>query len=58
MEYLARIDVALAGRVAEELAFGEENLSDRTHEDLGRASYIADAMVKVSAIPLSTPHRC
>ncbi|CED84526.1 atp-dependent peptidase [Phaffia rhodozyma] len=45
-EYLARIDVAMAGRVAERLSKGDDATSDRTSEDLQRASNIASAMVK------------
>ncbi|KAL7413764.1 P-loop containing nucleoside triphosphate hydrolase protein [Mrakia frigida] len=46
VEYLARLDVAVAGRVAEELVYGADHVSDRTYQDLSRASRAADAMVR------------
>lgn len=45
------VDVAVAGRIAEELLNGADHLSDRTAEDLDRASKIADAMVRVRLSP-------
>ncbi len=43
-ELLARVDVLLAGRIAEELIFGE--ISTGAHNDLTRATDIARTMVK------------
>lgn len=45
-EYLARIDVAMGGRVAEELIYGTENVTSGAHSDLVAATNVASAMVK------------
>ncbi|KAL7413744.1 P-loop containing nucleoside triphosphate hydrolase protein [Mrakia frigida] len=45
-EYLARIDVAMGGRVAEELVYGKENVTSGAHSDLVAASDVANGMVK------------
>lgn len=37
----------MSGRVAEELVFGRDHVSDRTQDGLAKASGIANAMVKV-----------
>jgi ATP-dependent Zn protease len=50
------VDVAVAGRIAEELLNGPEHLSDRTAEDLDRASKIANAMVRVRVFPFPLRH--
>jgi len=45
-EYLADIDVALGGRVAEELVFGPENVTSGASSDLRKATATATRMVK------------
>jgi ATP-dependent metalloprotease len=45
-EYLARIDVAMGGRVAEELVYGKENVTSGASSDLQNATQVASAMVK------------
>jgi ATP-dependent metalloprotease len=45
-EYLARIDVAMGGRVAEELIYGTDNVTSGAHSDLVAATNVASAMVK------------
>jgi len=45
-EFLADIDVALGGRVAEELIFGPENVTSGASSDLRRATATATRMVK------------
>ena len=47
-EFLADIDVALGGRVAEELIFGPENVTSGASSDLRRATATATRMVKAS----------
>jgi ATP-dependent metalloprotease len=47
-EYLADIDVALGGRVAEELIFGAENVTSGASSDLRRATATATWMVQAS----------
>ncbi|ORZ35254.1 peptidase family M41-domain-containing protein [Catenaria anguillulae PL171] len=44
-EYLAMIDVAMGGRAAEELVFGDENVTSGAHSDLQRATAVARKMV-------------
>ena len=46
-EFLADIDVALGGRVAEELIFGAENVTSGASSDLRKATATATRMVKV-----------
>src|SRR5260370_17818118 len=50
-EFLADIDVALGGRVAEELIFGPENVTSGASSDLRRATATATHMVKASQSP-------
>ncbi|KAI0302030.1 ATP-dependent peptidase [Russula brevipes] len=45
-EFLADIDVALGGRVAEELIFGPENVTSGASSDLRKATATATRMVK------------
>jgi hypothetical protein len=52
-EYLADIDVALGGRVAEELVFGPENVTSGASSDLRKATATATRMVKASQSPPS-----
>ncbi|KAG4304961.1 hypothetical protein PORY_001636 [Pneumocystis oryctolagi] len=44
-EFLAKIDVALGGRVAEELTLGKENVTSGSLNDIQNATAIAKAMV-------------
>ena len=44
-QLLARLDVAMAGRAAEELIFGDENVTSGASSDLDAASRIAHVMV-------------
>ncbi|KXN89262.1 ATP-dependent zinc metalloprotease FTSH 5, mitochondrial [Leucoagaricus sp. SymC.cos] len=45
-EYLAHIDVAMGGRVAEELIYGRDNVSSGASSDIQSATRTATAMVK------------
>jgi len=45
-EYLADIDVCMGGRVAEELAYGAENVTSGASSDITKATHIARSMVK------------
>ena len=49
-EFLADIDVALGGRVAEELIFGPENVTSGASSDLRKATATATWMVKASPV--------
>jgi len=49
-EFLADIDVALGGRVAEELIFGAENVTSGASSDLRKATATATRMVKASPV--------
>ncbi|KAF3939888.1 Paraplegin [Dactylella cylindrospora] len=44
-EYLARIDVCMGGKVAEELIYGPENVTSGASNDITQATKIAQAMV-------------
>ncbi|KAI9137349.1 peptidase family M41-domain-containing protein [Paraphysoderma sedebokerense] len=44
-EYLAMLDVCLGGRAAEELIFGEDNVTCGAHNDIEKATEIARRMV-------------
>ncbi|CAI2175492.1 9031_t:CDS:10 [Funneliformis geosporum] len=44
-EYLAMIDVAMGGRVAEEMIFGKENVTTGAHNDITTATNVAKRMV-------------
>uniref|UniRef100_A0A914I8B3 AAA+ ATPase domain-containing protein n=1 Tax=Globodera rostochiensis TaxID=31243 RepID=A0A914I8B3_GLORO len=46
-QLLATLDVAMGGRVAEELTFGQENISTGASSDLRHCSQVAEQMVKV-----------
>ncbi|KAF9505987.1 hypothetical protein BS47DRAFT_1334014 [Hydnum rufescens UP504] len=46
LEYMADIDVALGGRVAEELVYGKENVSSGASSDLQNASSVANSMIQ------------
>ena len=52
-EFLADIDVALGGRVAEELIFGPENVTSGASSDLRKATATATRMVKASPVCLA-----
>ncbi|KIP08133.1 hypothetical protein PHLGIDRAFT_69783 [Phlebiopsis gigantea 11061_1 CR5-6] len=45
-EYLADIDVCMGGRVAEEVAYGAENVTSGASSDISKATHIARSMVK------------
>ncbi|RXW15065.1 hypothetical protein EST38_g10789 [Candolleomyces aberdarensis] len=45
-EYLAGIDVSMGGRVAEELIYGQENVTSGASSDIQNATRTATAMVK------------
>lgn len=45
-EYLAQLDVCLGGRVAEEMIFGEENVTSGAHSDIVKATDVAKRMVR------------
>ena len=53
-EFLADIDVALGGRVAEELIFGPENVTSGASSDLRKATATATRMVKASQVHPAT----
>ncbi|KAF7304881.1 ATP-dependent peptidase [Mycena kentingensis (nom. inval.)] len=44
-EYLARIDVSMGGRVAEELIYGSENVTSGASSDIQHATSVARSMV-------------
>ncbi|EGX44423.1 hypothetical protein AOL_s00193g5 [Orbilia oligospora ATCC 24927] len=44
-EYLARIDVCMGGKVAEELIYGPDNVTSGASNDIAQATKIAHAMV-------------
>ncbi|KAF3924194.1 Paraplegin [Orbilia brochopaga] len=44
-EYLARIDVCMGGKVAEELIYGPDNVTSGASNDIAQATKIAQAMV-------------
>ncbi|GAA5989229.1 hypothetical protein JCM10908_001215 [Rhodotorula pacifica] len=45
-EYRAKLDVAMGGRVAEELVYGKENITDGASSDISNATSIASNMVR------------
>ncbi|KAG0666633.1 hypothetical protein C6P46_004299 [Rhodotorula mucilaginosa] len=45
-EYRAKLDVAMGGRVAEELVYGKENVTDGASSDISNATSIASNMVR------------
>jgi ATP-dependent metalloprotease len=45
MQLLARLDVCMGGRVAEELAFGSDSITTGASSDFQQATRIAKAMV-------------
>lgn len=45
-EYRARLDVAMGGRVAEELIYGADNVTDGASSDISSATNIASSMVR------------
>ncbi|KAI8338179.1 peptidase family M41-domain-containing protein [Chlamydoabsidia padenii] len=45
-EYLAQIDVCMGGRVAEEMIFGEDNVTSGAHSDIVKATDVARRMVR------------
>jgi ATP-dependent metalloprotease len=45
-EYRAKLDVAFGGRIAEELIYGPENITDGASSDISSATNIASNMVK------------
>ncbi|KIJ24421.1 hypothetical protein M422DRAFT_62338 [Sphaerobolus stellatus SS14] len=45
-EYLAQMDVCMGGRVAEEIAYGPENVTSGCHSDLSKATDVATRMVR------------
>ncbi|CAG8629397.1 23899_t:CDS:2, partial [Dentiscutata erythropus] len=44
-EFLAMVDVAMGGRVAEEMIFGKENVTTGSHNDIANATNVAKRMV-------------
>ncbi|GAA5968173.1 hypothetical protein JCM11641_003757 [Rhodosporidiobolus odoratus] len=46
VEYRAKLDVAMGGRVAEELIYGKDNISDGASSDISNATSIANSMVR------------
>ncbi|RUP43813.1 peptidase family M41-domain-containing protein [Jimgerdemannia flammicorona] len=44
-EYLAQLDVCMGGRVAEEMIFGEDNVTSGAHNDIMKATDVAKRMV-------------
>ncbi|CAG8514776.1 17542_t:CDS:2 [Racocetra persica] len=44
-EFLAMVDVAMGGRVAEEMIFGKENVTTGSHNDIVNATNVAKRMV-------------
>ena len=47
-EYSAMIDVALGGRAAEEMIYGQEDVTSGCSSDLQRATDVAARMIRVS----------
>ncbi|BGP37913.1 i-AAA protease yme1 [Rhodotorula kratochvilovae] len=45
-EYRAKLDVAMGGRVAEEIIYGPENVTDGASSDISSATNIAGSMVR------------
>ncbi|KAI9246535.1 peptidase family M41-domain-containing protein [Sporodiniella umbellata] len=45
-EFLAQIDICMGGRVAEEMIFGDENVTSGAHSDIVKATDIAKRMVR------------
>ncbi|SAM02454.1 hypothetical protein [Absidia glauca] len=45
-EYLAQIDVCMGGRVAEQMIFGEENVTSGAYSDIVKATDVARRMVR------------
>ncbi|KAI8334703.1 peptidase family M41-domain-containing protein [Chlamydoabsidia padenii] len=45
-EYIAQIDVCMGGRVAEEMIFGEDNVTSGAHSDIVKATDVARRMVR------------
>jgi ATP-dependent metalloprotease len=43
---LAQLDVCLGGRVAEEMIFGDENVTSGAHSDIVKATDVAKRMVR------------
>ncbi|KAI5481691.1 hypothetical protein MNV49_002917 [Pseudohyphozyma bogoriensis] len=46
MEYRAKLDVAMGGRVAEEIIYGKENVTDGASSDISSATSMASNMVR------------